>query len=48
MNEFENMKSEKKFENSIESLYILKDIFSFLSEKRKLKILIYNKHLQKN
>jgi len=38
MNEFENIKSE----------YILKDIFSFLSEKKKLEIIIYNKHLQKN
>ena len=47
MNEFENIKSEKKIENSIDSVYILKDIFSFLPEKRKLKILIYNNHLQK-
>jgi len=48
MNEFENIKSEKNIEKSIESLYILKKIFSFLSEKQKLKIIIYNKHLQKN
>ena len=48
MNEFENIKSEKNIEKSIKSLYILKDIFSFLSEKQKLKIIIYNKHLQKN
>ena len=34
-------------EKSIESLYILKDIFSFLSEDQKLKIIIYNKNLQK-
>ena len=47
MNEFENIKSEKNTKKSIESSYILKDIFSFLSEKRKLKIIIYNKHLQK-
>ena len=46
MNEFENIKSEKKIEKSIESLYILKDIFSFLSEKQKLKIIIYNKYIQ--
>ena len=47
MNEFENIISEKNIEKSIESIYILKDIFSFLSEKRKLKIIIYNKNLQK-
>ena len=47
MDEFENIKYEKNFEKSIESLYILKDIFSFLSEIQKLKIIIYNKHLQK-
>ena len=47
MNEFENIKYKKNIEKSIESLYILKDIFSFLSEKQKLKIIIYNKHLQK-
>ena len=34
MNEFENIKSEKNIEKSIESLYILKKIFSFLSEKQ--------------
>ena len=47
MNEFENIKSEKYIEKSIESSYILKNIFSYLSEKQKLKIIIYNKHLQK-
>ena len=46
MNELENIKSEKNIEKSIESLYILKDIFSFLSEKQKLKIIIYNKYMQ--
>ena len=46
MNELENIKSEKNIEKSIESLYILKDIFSFLSEKQKLKIIIYNKYIQ--
>ena len=45
--EFENIKSEKKIGKSIQSLYILKDIFSFLSEKKKLEIIIYNKELQK-
>jgi len=46
MNEFQNIKSEINIENSIESLYILKNIFSFLSEKQKLNIIIYNKHIQ--
>ena len=46
MNEFQNIKCEKNIGNSIESLYILKDIFSFLSEKQKLKIIIYNKYIQ--
>ena len=46
MNEFEKIISEKNIEKSIESLYILKDIFSFLSEKQKLKIINYNKNLQ--
>ena len=46
INEYENIKSEKDIE-SIKSLYILKYIFSFLSEKQKLKIIIYNKDIQK-
>ena len=46
MNEYENIKSEKDIE-SIKSLYVLKNIFSFLSEKQKLKIIIYNKDLKK-
>ena len=46
MNELENIKCEKNIEKSIESLYIIKDIFSFLSEKQKLKIIIYNKYIQ--
>jgi len=32
---------------SIKSIFILKDVFSFLNEKMKLKMIIYNKHLQK-
>ena len=47
MNVFKNIKSEINIEKSIESFYILKYIFSFLSEKQKLNIIIYNKHLQK-
>jgi len=34
MNEFKNKKSVINIEKSIESLYIIKDIFSFLSEKK--------------
>ena len=45
--EFENIILEKSIGKSIESLYILKYIFSFLSEDQKLKIIIYNKNLQK-
>ena len=43
-----NTKAKKinEFEN-IKSAYIIKDIFSFLSTKQKLKIIIYNKYLQK-
>ena len=46
MNEYENIKSDKAIE-LIKSLYILKNIISFLPEKQKLKIIIYNKGLQK-
>ena len=46
MDKFEKIKSEINIGKSIESLYILKDIFSFLSEKQKLNIIIYNKYLQ--
>jgi len=47
MNEFQNIKSEINIEKTIKSLYIIKDIFSFLSKKLKLNIVIYNKQLQK-
>ena len=46
MNKFQKRKSKINFEKSIESLYILKDILSFLPIKQKLKIIIYNKQLQ--
>ena len=46
MNEFQKIKYEINIEKAIESLYVLKDIFSFLSEKQKLNIIIYNKYLQ--
>ena len=47
MNELQNIKSEISIEKSIQSLYIIKDIFSFLSEKQKLNVIVYNKQLQK-
>jgi len=47
MEEYENIKSEKNIGNLI-AKYLLKDtLFSFLSEKKKLEIIIYNKDLQK-
>ena len=48
MEKIQNLKSEINIEKSIESIYILKDIFSFLSENLKLNIIIYNKYIQKN
>ena len=45
MNKFQNIKSEISIK-SIKSIYILNDILSFLSEKQKLNLIIYNKHLQ--
>jgi len=50
MDNYRIIKSEINFGKSIESiesLYILKIIFSFLSENQKLNIIIYNNHLQK-
>jgi len=47
MNKFQNIKSEINIEKSIESPYILKAIFSFLSEKQKLNLIIYSKQIQK-
>ena len=47
MDELENIKNEKNIGKSIETLHILKDIFSFLSKKKKLEIIVYNKELQK-
>jgi len=45
MNEYDNIKHEINIIKSIESKYILRDIFSFLPEKLKLNIIIYNKYL---
>ena len=47
MNEFQNKKNEIDIKKSMQSLYILKNIFSFLSEKQKLNLILYNIHLQK-
>ena len=46
MNECQNIKSKIDVEKAIKSLYDLKNIFSFLSERQKLDIILYNKHLQ--
>ena len=35
----------KNLLDSIKSIYNLKGVFSFLNEKAKLKMIIYNKHL---
>ena len=45
MDEFEEHE-DKKSSKDIKSFYILKLILSFLSEKRKLKMIMYNKELQ--
>ena len=47
MNECQNIKYKIDIEKAIKSFYNLKNIFSFLSEKQKLNIIINNKHLQK-
>ena len=47
MNDLRNIKPGINIVKTIDSKYILKDIFSFLSEKLKLNIIIYNKDLQK-
>ena len=46
MEEFWNIKSDKNIGKLI-GKYVLKDIFSFSYEKKKLEIIIYNKELQK-
>ena len=46
MAECENVKSKINI-NQIKSLYILKTVLSFLNEKQKLNMIIYNKELQK-
>ena len=47
--EYKPIKSKQKqnYLDSIKSIFILKDVFSFLNKKMKLKVIIYNKHLQK-
>ena len=46
MNEFENIKRKINL-NDIKSSFIKQIIFSFLSRKRKLNIIMYNKRIQK-
>ena len=46
MTECINVKSKIK-NRYIKSSYIIKTVFSFLNEKQKLNIIIYNKELQK-
>ena len=46
MNECQTMNSKIDVEKAINSIYNLKNIFSFLSEKQKLNIIIYNTNLQ--
>jgi len=45
MAEFENIKT-KIYLRNIKSSYIIKKIFSFLYEKQKLGMIVYNKELQ--
>ena len=47
MSEFKDIKSKINLKD-IKSTYIIKTIFSFLHKKQKLKIIVYNKELQKN
>ena len=46
MKKFEKIKTKANIRD-IKSLYIKKKIFSFLEEKQKLNIILYNKELQK-
>ena len=47
MSEFEEIKSNINLERDIQSSYNLDMIFSFLRQKEKLNMIIYNKQLQK-
>ena len=47
MSEFNDKKSNTNI-NNINSSYIIKNVFSFISYKRKLELVIYNKVIQKN
>jgi len=48
MSLFQKLKSNINIEKSILSFYNLREIFSFLSEKQNLDVIIYNKQLQKS
>jgi len=41
------LKEKIKIQDDIKSSYIIKEVFSFLKEKNKLNIIIYNRELQK-
>jgi len=47
MDKIEKIESKKDIIKSIKSLYILTEVFSFLSEKEKLSLISYNKEMQK-
>ena len=46
MDKLEERKTNFNFVESIKSSYVLKWVMSFLSEKQKLEMIIYNKQLQ--
>ena len=47
MNEdLQDLKNNMSIENFIKSVHILKEIFSFIKEKQRLSVIIYNKILQ--
>ena len=47
MSEIEEIKNNINLKRDIKSFDIIEEIFSFLDQKEKLKIIIYNKELQK-
>jgi len=47
MIEFEKANCNKYIRRNIKSFYNLNEIFSFLDQKKKLKMIIYNKQLQR-
>ena len=47
MDKLEEKKATVDLVKSIKSSYIIEGVFCFLNEKQKMKIFLYNKHLQK-